>query len=167
MADKARLLTLAEVDAVHEVFGGQIRYDRVRLQNGAGGNPAAMMAFKNGNTAITLRNRVYYRPDLYSDDFTAEGADKPLFVHEMTHVWQYSRLGVVRFLARYGRELAACRFRPGDMYKYEKGKTRFSEARLEAQAQMAGDYCHALLKKDEPLRQQVAINLQGSGLYGL
>jgi hypothetical protein len=162
-----RGLKADEIALLREAFGERIAYEGVRLRQGHGGNPAAMAAFRNGNTAITLRRSLYFRVH-YSDDFSqADVAAQSLFHHEMTHIWQYAALGVTRFLARYARDLAACRFSPSAMYRYEEGETRFAAARLEAQAEMVGDYCRARLVGDVPRQARLARNLKGSGFYGL
>jgi hypothetical protein len=162
-----RSLTAAETGLLKEAFGERLPYERIRLRLGAGGNPAAIAAFRNGNTAITLRRSIYFRIH-YSEDFShADVVSQSLFHHEMTHVWQYAKLGVPRFLGRYARDLAACRFSARAMYRYEEGETAFAGARLEAQAQMVGDYCHARLVGDVSRQARLARNLRGSGLYGL
>jgi hypothetical protein len=162
-----RRLEAGEIELLRDAWGDRIDLDSVRLRLGHGFNPAALAAFRNGNTAITLRRSIYFRTD-YSDDFAAAGvAAQSLFLHEMTHVWQYATLGVPRFLARYARELAACRFNARAMYRYEEGETPFAPARLEAQAQMVGDYCHARLVGDVSRQARLARNLRGSGIYGL
>ncbi|HYJ81581.1 MAG TPA: DUF4157 domain-containing protein [Allosphingosinicella sp.] len=167
MAQGPRALKTAEIDLLEAAFGGRIAYGRVRLRHGHGGNPAAMAAFRNGNTAITLRRSIYFRIH-YSDDFSAaDVASRALFHHEMTHVWQYAKLGVPRFLARYARDLAACRFSPSAMYRYEEGVTPFAGARLEAQAEMVGDYCQARLVGDSARMERLERNLKGSGFWGL
>jgi hypothetical protein len=53
------------------------------------------------------------------------------------------------------------------MYRYVPGETRFAQARLEAQAQMVGDYCEARLTGDEARARLIARSLEGSGVYGL
>ena len=162
-----RRLTTNEIALLGTAFGDRLPYGEVRLRLGHGGNPAAIAAFRNGNTAITLRRSVYFRTD-YSEDFSAaDPAAQSLFHHEMTHVWQYAKMGVPRFLALYAADLAACRFSPAAMYRYEEGVTPFAGARLEAQAQMVGDYCHARLVGDVPRQARLARNLRGSGFYGL
>ncbi|HYW16785.1 MAG TPA: DUF4157 domain-containing protein [Allosphingosinicella sp.] len=162
-----RGLKAGEIALLEKAFGDRIDYARVRLRSGAGGNPAAMAAFRNGNTAITLRRSLYFGAH-YSDDFSRAGVRaQSLFHHEMTHIWQYAVLGVPRFLARYARELAACRFSARAMYRYEEGETRFDGARLEAQAQMVGDYCLAKLVGDGPRMARLERNLEGSGFFGL
>ena len=162
-----RRLTAGEVALLRDAFGGRLDYGRVRLRPGAGGNPVAAIAFAGGNSAITLRRRIYFRT-CYSADFTQAGvAAQSLLHHEMTHVWQFAELGVARFLARYAGDFAACRFSPSAMYRYREGETPFAAARLEAQAQMVGDYCEARLCGDVARQARIAANLRGSGLYGL
>lgn len=162
-----RKLTQKEVALLRSAFGERLAYERVRLRLGHGGNAAAALAFRNGNTAITLRQSVYFRTH-YSGDFSEAGVQaQSLFHHEMTHVWQYSVLGVTRFLARYARDLAACGFNARAMYRYQEGETPFAAARLEAQAEMVGDYCHARLAGDVSRQARLARNLKGSGFYGL
>lgn len=167
MSDKPRTLSDQEVVFLRGAFGSRIAFERVRLFRGPSKNPVAMAAFRNGNTAITLRQSIYFRSH-YCDDFCRGGVqDMALLAHELTHVWQYSRLGVARFLARYAREFASVRFTARDMYRYEAGVTTFWDARLEAQAQMVGDYQFARLTGDAPRQAQLARNLRGSGFFGL
>jgi Domain of unknown function (DUF4157) len=162
-----RGLKAGEIALLRDAFGDRLDYRGVRLRLGHGGNPAAMAAFRNGNTAITLRRSIYFRIH-YSDDFSqADVPAQSLFHHEMTHIWQYAALGVPRFLARYARDLVACRFNARAMYRYEEGQTPFARARLEAQAQMVGDYCLARLAGEVSRQTRLARNLKGSGFYGL
>ena len=162
-----RPLTAGEIALVDEAFPGRIDAAGVRLVDGHDDNPLPRAAFRNGNGAITLRKTVYfgcrYRPDFAEAEPRALG----LFLHEMTHVWQYARLGLARFFLSYARDLAACRFSARAMYRYVPGETRFAEARLEAQAQMVGDYAEARLVGDEKRAGPIAASLEGSGIYGL
>jgi hypothetical protein len=163
-----RPLTLGEIRLAQDIFGAALPYDRVRFSDGAGGNPAAMAAFRNGNTAITLRRTVYFAPRRFRPDFTLGTAqDQELFAHEMTHVWQYARLGFTRFMLRYARELASVRFHAPALYRYQAGVTRFAEAKLEAQAQMAGEYLQATLEGQETWKAAIGRSLAGSTLYRL
>ena len=167
MARRSRYLRLEEVDLLRPVFGRRLPYYQVRLFDGAAGNPAAMMAFRNGNTAITLRHSIYFGAHYSSDFSRAEAAEQSLLAHELTHVWQYGALGVPRFFARYARELASVRFSAPLMYRYEEGVTRFAAARLEAQAQMVGDHMRARLTGDAARVARLAVNLRGSEFFGL
>ena len=163
-----RTLTEGEKALAREAFGESIPYEDVRFFNGANGNPAAMAAFRNGNTAITLRRSIYYRTDRYEADFSAAAVDrKGLLIHELTHVWQYKKRGVPSFLARYARDLAACGFKPAKMYEYQPGVTPFRGARIEQQAEMAGDYCVARLTGNAAGEAKLRLNLADSTLYGL
>lgn len=160
-----RPLTANEIALCRSIFPDELPYAAVRLCDGPGGNPAAQIAFRRRNTAITLRRTLYFRVR-YCPDFS-EGDERAqhLFIHEMTHVWQWHRLGVVRFLLRYARELLARKGDANAMYVYERGVTPFGEAMLEAQAQMAGDYRWVVITKDEKEKARIAKNLVGSGLF--
>jgi hypothetical protein len=138
----------------------------VKINDGPGSNFAAHIAFAKGNPAITLGSTIYFKHD-FCLDFCALGKDRKSFLHEMTHVWQYQRLGMTGFLLRYGEEFVKVGGNPNDMYVYKKGETRFGEAMLEAQANMVGDYSEALWAGDEPRKARLAGNLAGSGIYGL
>ena len=161
-----RGLTTAEIALARKAFGDGIEYRRVRLVDGPGANLAARLAFAKGNSAITLGSTVRFRHD-YRPDFGVPDTNPNGFLHEMTHVWQFQRLGVTWFLLRYAKELAAVGARPRRMYDYQPGRTRFGAAMLEAQAQMVGDYGEALWTGREPDRSALAASLAGSGLYGL
>jgi hypothetical protein len=49
-------------------------------------------------SAMTLRTRIYIKPDLLENDPADLGW---LIVHELVHVRQWAQLGVLRFLWRY------------------------------------------------------------------
>ncbi|HEX8262734.1 MAG TPA: DUF4157 domain-containing protein [Allosphingosinicella sp.] len=162
-----RPLTAGEIRLLDEAFRGGIAPAMVRLVDGHDDNPLARAAFRNGNTAITLRRTIYFGCH-YCPDFARAGPHaQGLFLHEMTHVWQYARLGLARFALLYARDLCACRFSARAMYRYEEGETRFAGARLEAQAQMVGDYAEAKLAGEAPRMARLARNLRETGFYGL
>lgn len=163
---KQRKLTAGEIALARAAFGDKVDYSKVKLTEGPGNRFAARIAFAKGNPAITLDSDVYFKHD-FCDDFSAAGRNRKSFIHEMTHVWQYQKLGVAKFLARYFKELAKAGGNANDMYKYEAGKTKFGGAMLEAQANMIGDYSEALWKGDSVRMATLAKNLAGGGLYGL
>lgn len=156
-----RKLTDGEIDLAREAFGARIDYGKVRLSDGPGSNAFAHIAFAKGNPAITIGSRIYFKTH-YCPDFSAPGQNRRMFMHEMTHVWQYQTLGLAAFAARYGTEFLQVKGKPNDMYAY-KAATRFDEAMLEAQAQMVGDYQSAKAAD----KTRIAGNLQGSGFYNL
>ena len=168
MGAERRGLTAGEVALGRAAFGDRVPLDRVIFIDGAAGNPIAKAAFRNGNSAITLRRTIYFGPAYYQPDFSAgKAAAKGLFIHELTHVWQYETLGTAWFFARYARDYAACGCKAWRMYEYEQGKTPFRRARLEAQAEMAGNYAEASADGDIAKMALIAQNLAGSGLFGL
>jgi hypothetical protein len=160
-----RPLTAQEIALCRSIFPDELPYSAVRLCDGPGSNPAAKVAFARGNTAITLRRKLYFRVRYRADFSQGDEKAQHLFVHEMTHVWQWHKMGVVRFLLRYGRELLACKGDANAMYKYDRGVTPFAKAMLEAQAQMAGDYRWVTMTQDKDQEALIAKNLAGSGLF--
>jgi hypothetical protein len=158
---KQRGLAAGEIALAREAFGSKIDYGKVKLSDGPGNQPLAHAAFAKGNPAITVGSTVYFKVH-YCADFSAAGADKSSFMHEMAHVWQYQKLGLLAFFVRYGAEFARVGGNPNDMYLYKKGTDAFGQAMLEAQAQMVGDYAVASAADKAELRK----NLAGSGLYG-
>ena len=138
----------------------------MRLREGPGLHPFAHIAFGLGNPAIAIGSTIYFGRD-FGPDFSAPGADRKGFIHEMAHVWQYRALGLTAFFLRYLVEFARAKGRPAAMYAYEAGRARFRDATLEAQAEMACDYGEALWTGNAERQALLARNLAGSGLYGL
>jgi type VI secretion system secreted protein VgrG len=160
-----RGLAEGEVALARQVFGDRIDYAIVRIRHGAGFNPLARLAFRNKRVeAIALIRTIFFKKGPV-DDFS-KGDDAGLFLHEMTHIWQYQALGVVRFYWRYLLELEAARFKAPDLYLYEPGKTAFPDARLEAQAQMVEDYHQLRGCGDKRAIAAIGANLGGSGFHG-
>lgn len=157
-----RVLTPAEIALCRAVFPHDLPWSGVRLCDGPAVNDIAEHAFRNRNTAITLRRTIYFRVH-YCDDFAEAGPEaRRLFLHEMTHVWQWRRLGVLRFLLRYAGDLVACGGKAAAMYRYEGDPRPFERCRLEAQAEMIADY-----QLPGAHRALIEVKLRGTGLYGL
>lgn len=163
-----RPLTAGEIAMAKRAFGDEPPYDKVRLRRGAGLNAAAAFAFARGNPAITLVRTIYFKTP-WHEDFSAAGSkSKADLLHELTHILQYKRLGVVGFGLRYARELAAHKFKPSTLYDYEKAGTKFPEATLEGQAEMVGNYAKGLFgtgPNAAAAAAKVAPWLEGSGLF--
>ncbi len=168
MAEKdggARRLTAGEIALARTVFGNEPPYDKVRLRRGAGINAAAAIAFMRGNPAITLVRTIYFNSPWHEDFSAANARDKADLLHEMTHILQYHRLGILGFALRYARDLAANRLDPNRLYKYKEAGTKFPKATLEGQAEMVGNYAEARLAGDEAAIAEMAPWLEGSGLF--
>ena len=160
-----RPLTDGEIAMAGSAFGEGLDFGRVQLCQGSGGNPGAYLAFRQpGVDAITLIRTIFFKGGLVQD--FSKGGDASLFMHEMTHIWQYQTLGVLRFGLRYLDELEACNFDRNGLYHYESGRTAFAEAKLEAQAQIVQDYGLALGAGRVGQAQALRRNLAGSGLFG-
>ncbi|TFI56998.1 DUF4157 domain-containing protein [Sphingomonas parva] len=159
-----RPLTAGEVALCRGIFPDPLPYEAVRLVDGPAVNDVAEIAFRNGNGAITLRRTIYFGHDYCRDFAAADLGRRSLFAHEMTHVWQWSRLGVPRFLLRYARDLIACRGRAAAMYRYQDDPADlpFTRSRLEAQAEMVGHY----QVPGHQRRALIEAKLAGTGLYG-
>jgi hypothetical protein len=162
-SDEWRPLTEGEIALCRSVFPDPLPYDDIRLIDGPRANDFAEAAFRNRNTAITLRRTIYFGTRWCGDYSCAEDEGRRLFLHEMTHVWLWRRLGVAGFLTRYARDFLACRGNAPAMYRYECDDTPFSASRLEAQAEMVGDY----QRPRWPHRVLIERKLLGSGFYGL
>src|SRR4051794_1408130 len=161
-----RPLTAGEIALTQAAFGDRIDYTRVKLSDGPGNNALAHMAFAKGNPAITVGSTVYFKQD-FCPDFSAPGRNRKSFIHEMTHIWQYRKMGMPAFFLRYGVEVVEAKGRPDDMYNYAAGTAKFGEAMLEAQAEMVCDYSEALWTGNAARKALLARNLAASGVYGL
>ena len=168
MTANKRTLTPGELALARKAFPASFPFARVTMVSGAYGNPAAMAAFRNGNTAITLGRTIYFRPDKYRPELAAGSADEQdLLIHELTHIWQYARLGMPRFFAIYAGNFLGCGMNAGKMYDYKSDPRPFAQLRLEAQAQMVGNYASALARDDATTRQALAARLKETGFFGL
>lgn len=93
----ARLLTDAERDLAESIFGGAIDYDRVLLHN------RKWFWFQPRRVTMAPDGHIWFHPEgnLFCDDFCAASLHRQgLFIHEMTHVWQYQK-GIRLVLRRH------------------------------------------------------------------
>lgn len=124
------------------VFKDSIDYSQVKIHHGGWW---LLLGFQN--TAVTPNGEMYYpkSTDLYKDDFSAtgRGIDKALFMHEMTHVWQYQLGYWVKWHALWvtSRGVAA----------YEYNLTNggmLSDYNMEQQGEIVSDYYMICIEKD-------------------
>ena len=86
MADTARPLTIAERKLVASMFGNAIDYDAVKLHK------RKWYPLQPVNTLMAPTGGIWFHPKgpYWRDDFgTVPLKLQALFLHEMTHVWQY------------------------------------------------------------------------------
>ncbi len=92
-----RHLTPAERRLAESVFGSAIDYDAVRLCH------EKWAFFQPRRTVMAPRGAIHFHPkgQLYCADFCGESLSaQGLFIHEMTHVWQY-QAGINLLLKRH------------------------------------------------------------------
>ncbi|MEY2928251.1 MAG: hypothetical protein RL367_2728 [Pseudomonadota bacterium] len=83
-----RALTDAEINLAASVFGDAIDYARVRITN------RKWAFFQPRKTVMAPMGSIHFHPkgELYCDDFCGKDLSaQGLFIHEMTHVWQYQQ----------------------------------------------------------------------------
>ena len=95
---KWRALTTDEINLAESVFRDSIDYSQVRIYN------KKFFLFQPKNVAMAPNGNIYFHPKggLYSDNF-ADTNLKGLFIHEMTHVWQYQQGVNVALKAMFNR----------------------------------------------------------------
>ncbi len=131
----------------------KLNIDRVSLKN----------AIKSLPPAFVLFNTIYYRKDLYQDDFVPEWPTPPiiqdakLLAHEITHIWQWQN----REITGYHPLMALSEhieFSDPYYYEIENGKL-FVEYRYEQQAEIVGDYVEQLYWERDPVQLKLLSNL--------
>ncbi|MES2057029.1 MAG: vgr related protein [Pseudomonadota bacterium] len=118
-----RPLTSGEIDLARSVFGAAIDYAPVRIAR------RKWAFFQPRETVMAPTGTMHFHPggSHYRDDFAAASfGDQGLFIHEMTHIWQYQK-GIFLPLRRH----PFCRYD----YAIKPGQ-RFERYGLEQQAEI-------------------------------
>ncbi|MFL6609019.1 MAG: type VI secretion system Vgr family protein [Pseudomonas sp.] len=131
---KKRALTAGEIAMAKTVFKDAINYTKVKVHHGGWW---LFLGFQN--TAVTPNGEMYYPQSttFYRDDFSAtgNGRDKALFMHEVTHVWQY-QLGFP--VKKSGMTVTS---RGAAAYEYTLyNDSTFAEYNMEQQGEIVSDY---------------------------
>jgi len=127
---KARRLTEGEVEMARMVFKSSINYSTVVIHDRGYG---LLFGLQGKDRSVTPNGQIYAGENHYKSDYSKSGAfHQGIFIHEMTHVWQYQR----------GYPVMAQRIRhPRMKYDYvlvDGGQ--LSILNLEAQADVLADY---------------------------
>lgn len=130
-----RHLTAGEIELARPVFGEAIDYRNVKLFS------RNYLYFLNNDEAMTPNGNLYLpSKPLWLEDFSAGStSDKQLFMHELTHVWQYQTgKGVVTgALDNY----MSYDFDYASSYNYKlKQYPLFPDFNIEQQADIISDY---------------------------
>lgn len=147
---QVRRLTLGEIALARTVFGSYIDYARVWIHLGS----YLPFGLQNVDTGMTPSGGLYFRGANYQDDFSAANPDKKhLFIHEMTHVWQYQNGMWVKFRGSMSWAVD---------YHYDfKGKSRLVEYSMEQQAAIISDYFYLKIYGEHGWSNNRYINYNG------
>jgi hypothetical protein len=131
---KKRSLTSGEIAMAQTVFKDAVNYSKVKVHHGGWWLFAGFQ-----NTAVTPNGEMYFpeSTELYKDDFynSDDHRDKALFMHEMTHVWQY-QLGYP--VKKAGLTVSS---RGAEAYRYSLKKNgKLSDYNMEQQGEIISDY---------------------------
>jgi hypothetical protein len=139
-----RPLTAGEIALLEPIFKDSIDYRAVRIINNS-------FPLQRDNVYMTPRGHVYAPGKLWQDDFSLAVDVRGVFVHEMTHVWQFANgmdligQGVVEFTKYHGDYEKA--------YPYELDAARdLTEYGMEQQASIVEDYFLITNEHAEPRR---------------
>lgn len=140
-----RFLTPDEIRLAAAIFGNRIDYAAVRIFNSPGG----ILGHITSSTALRNDIRIH-DPSQYAPDFSqAPLGLRALFLHEVTHVWQYQSG------RNFAQELASDLVRHGfdrwAVYEYALNQPRLSDYSTEQQAHMVATY-HACLSEVAEIR---------------
>ncbi|MBK0053763.1 PAAR domain-containing protein [Stenotrophomonas sp. S39] len=139
-----RRLTQGEIEMAQLVFGDAIDYSLVRIHNHG---YWMLVGMQPDNTVVAPNGEIYFPKDLYRDDFSRENLDlQKLFIHEMTHAWQY-QLGYNIKLTRGPR--------PNMSYRYQLDEVRLlRDYNMEAQGDILADYFLATFRDSHSKRNR-------------
>ena len=145
VAEPNRPLTDGEVALLRPIFRDGIDYANVRVIDNA-------FPLQQANVYMTPRGHIYAPGALYRKDFSKAGTgERMVFVHEMTHVWQFANgmdliaQGFVEFTRNQGAYEKA--------YPYELATGRdLTEYGMEQQASIVEDYFAITSEHETPRR---------------
>lgn len=101
-----RSLQQSEIGLIQRALPVGLDLKSVRIVRGSGGSAIAAVAFSRGHPAITIGNTVYLDSGEYSPDLAASAKGIRTLIHELNHVRQYQRYGMLPVFGRIGRESA-------------------------------------------------------------
>lgn len=120
-----RTLTQQERALAESLFASSVDYSRVRVNEGG---PLTWIP-----AGITTGNVISFPRGTYDENDKRDGA---LFLHEMTHVWQYQHIGVSYAWRSVYEEVT----QPDAYVVHYDANKRFSEYDLEEQGEIVAEY---------------------------
>jgi len=126
-----RRLTSREIDLAGSVFGSTVDYSRVTIRKWG-----YFLGFQFSGTLVTPNGHIYAPPrgGMYSDDYSQERTEvRAVFIHEMTHVWQFQGGMNVKTRRLFGESNY-------DYNKADFGTKDFKTYGIEQEAHIVEDY---------------------------
>ena len=144
-----RPLTAGERTMLRPIFRDGIDYGKVRVVDGE-------FPFQPSGTYMTPRGHIYAPGRLFREDFSLpslSSGERAVFVHEMTHVWQYA--SGIDLVARAVVEFAKYRgaYEKAYPYRLEVGRDLVDYG-MEQQASILEDYYLITVDRDGPYRME-------------
>jgi len=130
----ARPLTAGEIALARGVFGASIDYSTVTI------TPDKFLGFHPEGTAMAPDGNLYMH-GCYKDDYAAESTyGQALFIHEMTHVWQFQNK-ILQPVAEAVKLNLKLKFDYAAAYPYTlDAKKDLLDYNMEQQASIVQDY---------------------------
>lgn len=144
-----RPLTAGERALLRPIFRDGIDYEQVRVIDAA-------FPFQPRGTYMTPRGHIYAPGSLFRDDFSLQSlssGERAVFVHEMTHVWQYAN--GIDLVASAMVELTKHRgaYEKAYPYRLEAGRDLVDYG-MEQQASILEDYYLVTVDHEGPYRME-------------
>jgi hypothetical protein len=132
----SRPLTKGEIALARTVFGTSVDYDTVTISD----QKFMGLDFLPKGTAMAPNGNIFM-PGCYREDFsTEETLMKSVFIHEMTHVWQYQNK-ILNPIASAAQLAVKHKFNYQAAYDYRlDGKKDLLDYNMEQQAAIVQDY---------------------------
>lgn len=140
----SRSLTANETALAKEIFKDSLDYSQVKIHQ------SKYIFFQPENVLMTPNGEIYAPAKTYQADFSQAGLNwEELFVHEMTHVWQY-QTGVLnpRFSGIFEFVKSGFSYQKAYSYVLESGKDLIDYG-MEQQAAIVADYFTVVVSESE------------------
>jgi type VI secretion system secreted protein VgrG len=146
-----RPLTEGEIAMITPIFRDGIDYTHVRVIDNS-------FPLQPENVYMTPRGHIYAPGTLYSSDFSKGSyGTRSTFVHEMTHVWQFTN--GMDLIARGAIETLKYRGNYEKAYPYELAADRdLVEYGMEQQASLVEDYFDVMYQHGVPYRMTNSVS---------
>ncbi|TDS98373.1 type IV secretion protein Rhs [Erwinia rhapontici] len=122
-----RLMTPGELKMAREIFRDTINYAKVWIHKGS----YLPFGLQSMGTSMSPNGEMYFR-EYYSPDFSkAMRINQHIFIHELSHVWQYQKGMKVKLRGLISWAVS---------YKYALDSWPLTTYRMEQQASIIADY---------------------------